>query len=137
VTTTSNTDPSRDWGQLGEQFIRDAYTKGRPFHGEYDRDHERARVAHAVDHLKWQEAGGWMALSPATFLAAIVPQLPIRVTAVAINSFVEWPDGPEMGTYPIVGIEGFNNGMRIRMYLIDTGAAGIPIAVDYNTPPAL
>lgn len=135
--TGSTADPSRDWGQLGEQFICDAFTNGRPFHGEYDRDRERARVARAIDEMKWREPNGMMPFSPGLFLMAVVPQLGLRVTAVGFGPFVEWPDGPERGTYPIMGIEGFQDDMRVRMYLIDTGTSGIPIAIDYNTPPAL
>ncbi|WP_199515732.1 hypothetical protein [Nucisporomicrobium flavum] len=135
--TANNADPSRDWSELGEEFIRKAFADGRRFHGDYDRDRERARIAAAIDEMSWREPDGTMPLSPGLFLQAVYPQLAIRPTAAAINSFIELPDGPETGTYTIYGIEGIHNGMRVRMYLIDTGSNGIPIAIDVNAPPAL
>lgn len=129
--------PVRHWTSSGETFLRDAFAGSRY---EYDPDREQTRISHQIDHLRWRLPHGQFPFSPAYFLKAVIKQLPLAtVEAVAINGHLACPDGPdEIADYALYGVEGTAHGIRQRIYLLDTGTAGVILAVDDDVPePAL
>lgn len=129
--------PERVWQEVGDTYLARLYEAGHRYHGDYDQDEVRERIAGQIAGLAWREPEGMMPFSPAMFLMEVVPQLPLRgITAVAINGYLYCPDGPETATYGLYGVEGYLDGVRSRLYLLDIGIGGVPVAVDLNVPGA-
>ena len=127
----------RHWTSTGEQFVREAFAGSRY---EYDPGREQTRISHQIDHLRWRQPWGQFPFSPAHFLKAVIQQLPLAtVEAVAVNGHLACPDGrDEVADYALYGVEGTAHGIRQRIYLLDTGTAGVILAVDDDVPePAL
>lgn len=137
---TERTHPmDREFTEIGADYLRTAHENGRRFHPAYDQTQSRALIGEQIDLLTWQRPSGPMPTSPALLLREIIPQLGIRaISAVALNGYLEYPDGPETATCAVLGIEGFDASGRVRLYVLDIGHSAVPLAIDRHVEaPAL
>lgn len=127
---TQQDEPQRKWADVGTEFITKAYaedTRGRTL----DMDRLRAQISKEIDGLKWVEPNGQFPFSPGMMLQELVKELKLRnVQKVAYSGYLELPDGPETGTYSIVGIvNGYKNG-TLTLYYLDIGTGAVCLAID-------
>lgn len=130
--TTPEQAPEREWAEVGTKFIRQSIeTSGRYPWNDDVLLALRVLIDAQIDALKWVEPEGNFPMSPGLFLQHVIEELNIpRVTAVAHNGVLELPDGPETATYSICGIEGNYRNGRVRLYILDSGTGGYPLATD-------
>lgn len=97
----------------------------------------QAKAAKLIAELRWEEpTDGKIVgpMSPVLFLKEVIEQLGLRgVTAFALgHSEFPWPDGPEWASYTIHGVQVTTSKQHFRLYVLDRGIDGFPIAVDWN-----
>jgi hypothetical protein len=103
---------------------------------EYTGPEDRERVEREIAGLRWRKAEADMSLpmSPGLAIKEVIKQMQLpRVSRIAYNGMLEWPDGSETATYAVYGIEAnYTKGLvaRVRLYVLDTGVACIPLCHD-------
>lgn len=101
---------------------------------EYTGDVDRARVEQQIDALEWKQVFDGMSLpfSPGEAIKAVIAELELpKVSQIAHNGYLTWPDGPETAHYSVYGIEANYRNGRARVYVLDTGTSCIPLASDF------
>lgn len=124
----NDTTVNRVWTDVGDEAITAAYaTRGT----QPDLDDVRARLAEQFGELKWQEPNGSFPLSPGMALKTIIKELRVpAVSAVAINGYLNLPDGPETATYCVHGVDGTYRNGRVLIYVLDMGTRLVVVAYD-------
>lgn len=111
----------RNWTTIGAEYI-DGEFRGRP---------NRERIEEQIDALDWKDATPTMSLpmSPGLALEACIEQLNLpRVSKIAHNGYLQYPDGPETAHFSLYGIEANYSNGPARVYVLDTGTECIPLA---------
>jgi hypothetical protein len=118
----------RDWLDLGAEYHE----------GETGRfGQSRPRVEAAIAALTWKPVpagadGMRLPMSPGLAIEACIEQLKLpKVSAVAHDGYLQWPDGPETAHFSILGIEANYSNGRARVYVLDTGTGCTPLAADF------
>lgn len=128
---------------MGTDFIADAYAEGSRWHEPYELERVRARIVKEIGQARWYEPRGMMPMSPALMLQAIAEELgSAGIEAVSYDRFITLPDGPERGTYSLLGVRKRYRDSKAggtwlaHHWCLDTGVAAVPILLD-TEPPAV
>ena len=103
---------------------------------EYTGGDDRARVEAEIDQLDWKgiPEGGTVSapFMPGEGIKALISELALpRVSLIAWNGYLRYPDPPESAHYGLYGIEcRYSNG-RARVYALDSGTGLTPLASDF------
>lgn len=112
----------RNWTTVGAE-----YHEGETRFGE-----SRSRVERAIAKLKWKPVPDSLPMMPGLGIKAAIKELRLpKVSKVAINGYLQMPDGPESAHYAIYGIEANYANGRARIYVLDTGTGLVVLASDF------
>lgn len=119
---------------LGPPVARDWMNIGAEFTGEEHRGRER--VEEQIAALTWTDVPQdgspvSVAFMPGEAIKAAIAELRLpKVQRIAINGYLQWPDGPETAHFSIYGIECLYRDYRVRLYVLDSGTGLTPLAAD-------
>lgn len=122
----------RQWMATGESFLIEAHDDAVPAR-EWNPEHWQNVIGEQIMSLEWRWPQGTLPFSQGAMINKIIADMRLpRVTAITYGGVLHVPDGPEMASYDIVGIEAKFANMRVRGYWIDTGTGAVPILFEEN-----